>query len=370
MGLVAWRDPRAPCTALQPHAYVGVELDVRASVARATVAGHAGGRAPRADLAVTWLAYASAVGSTQWILHDPARIDVWASRAAGEPRRSSARIEVHRRANSASTRARLLFLHEPRAARHDPWIAGPAVLDVGPPDHGGMPAEPTSPFDQHLAGTDADLASLRSALLDLDAVVAAWPEAADDRCVLVASGTAAAAALIALGAGLAPDAGQGDPLRHELLLDLLEGDALLDRVVDRVTARVSSAVLVDPAGADADWRDTALARVATPLALLDRRVGSATRRAFAAVVGGDRLHAQASSDAAVANLAAALVDATAADVFADVVRRPEAFGVRDARLAHGHVVDNWPTEICRSDFARDLAQTLWDTFREPRAWAR
>lgn len=309
------------------------------------------------------------MGAIRWNLHDPARIDVRASRAAGEPRRTPARAQVRHRSGAWSKGSTLLFLHDLGDGAQEAWSRGPNVLDVLPVDRKVTPAEPSSWCDHRLAASDADLASLRAAFLDLDAVLAAWPGASDERVALVASGTAAAAALIALGAGLSTSAGHGDTLRHELLLDLREGDTLHDRIVERVTERIAAAVLIDPAGEDGDWRDIAFARVTTPLALLERRGGPTARRAFA-VGGGDRLRAETISEASATDLAAALAARPAADVFADVAARPDAFGVDEVRQAHGCLVDVWPAEICRSDVARDLARTVWRTILQPRAWAR
>lgn len=300
-------------------------------------------------------------------LHDPMRIDVRVSRVAGEPRRTPAHTRVRHRQGAASG-STLVFLHGLGARERS--SAGPDVLDVLPADDAVLVDVVPSRCDHRLASTDADLATLRSALHDLDAVLAARPVASDERIVLIASGTAASAALIALGAGLSLNAGHGDGLRHELLLDLREGDALHDRIVERVAERIHAAVLIDAAGADTDWRDVAFARVTTPLALLEMCGGPTARRAFAAAAASDRLHARAMSEAGVADLAVALAAASPADVFVDVAVRPEAYGLRDARLAHGRSDDVWPSEICRSDVGRDLVQTVWRTFLQPRAWAR
>ena len=333
------------------------------------------------DRAVTWPLYAPAVnapgrdggpdpahaplgrsapvppsGATLDVL-DPARIDVDASRRAGEPRRGPARLRARfHPAPASAPSAPLLVLHDEGAGAPERWGLPAAVLEVPVADHaegaGGAP-------DRSLASTDRDLARLRSSVLDLDAVLAAWPRRVDERIILVASGVAAAGALIALGAGLAAGVGAGEGLRHELLLDLFEGDTLHARIVDDVAPRIAAAVLIDPAGAANDWRDVALARITTPLALVERRAGAMARRAFAASGGSDRLHARVDSAAASAALAAALAARPARAVFEEAAARPVAFDLSEARQARAGSAEAWPTEICRSDFARDLLRTVW-----------
>lgn len=103
--------------------------------------------------------------------------------------------------------------------------------------------------------------------------------------------------LLALGAGLGDhvfaDPFFGEPLRRELLADLLQGDPFYEDLVDGVTSRVKAAVLLAPWGGDRIWSDAALARVTTPLLFAagsedDVAHYPAIRRLFDATTAADR----------------------------------------------------------------------------------
>lgn len=302
---------------------------------------------------------------------DPARIDVSASRAAGEPRRASDRLRAaYHPPATPEPRVTLLVLHAAGYVWSARWARGAAVLDVPGAGCGCEAAGPRSQACQPLAGTDQGLACLRAAVCDLHAVLTAWPRTVGEQFVLVASGVAASGALVALGAGLAAGAGDGDVLRSELLVDLYEGDALHDRVVDDVVPRIAAAVLIDPAGSERDWRDEALGRITTPVALIERRGAALGRRGFVAIRGSDRLHARVNADLAIIELVAALAVRPAGEVFEDAAARPDAFGFSEARRASGAPVEVWPMEVCRSDFALDVIRTVWWTATRPRPRAQ
>ena len=290
-------------------------------------------------------------------LLDPARIDVLASRQAGEPRRTASPVRARRRPGLRKASAgTVLVLHGTDAGA----VVGRAdVLEVVASERGQPTREPCSGPPQPLASSDRELARLRSAVLDLYATLAAWPLTSHEHIVLVASGVSAAGALIALGAGLAPCAGKGDPLQYELLLDLVDGDPLAERVAVEVAPRISAAVLIDLAGVRDDWSEAALRRITTPVALVEVRGAPMARLGFAALGGSDRLHARFASEAAAGDLVAALAALPAREVFADVAAHPGAFGAMWARHAWGVVGDDGPTEICRSDWAIELLRWLW-----------
>jgi hypothetical protein len=294
-------------------------------------------------------------------LLDPARIDVPASRAAGEPRRTPIRLRAERLPPATpEPRATLLVLHDAMyGGGAAGWARGAALLDVPGTGSGCAAAGQGSRACGPLAGTDQGVACLRAAVCDLHTILGAWPRAAGEQVVIVASGVAASGVLIALGAGLAAGAGDGDELRSELLLDLYEGDALHDRVVDDVVPRIAAAILIDPVGSASDWRHEALGRIKTPVALIERRGAAMAGRGFVAIRGSDRLHAHADSDRAILELGAALVQRPAREAFQDAVVRPDAFGLREARHASGAPVEVWPMEVCRSDFALDLIRNVW-----------
>jgi hypothetical protein len=191
------------------------------------------------------------------------------------------------------------------------------------------------PPNRPLAQSDADVAALRAAVFDLHGVVRAQPQRPLERLILVATGTAAAAALVALGAGVSHAAITNDPLRDELLLDLLEGELLHERMVDDVAPRIAAAVLIDPSGAPSDWRAAALARITTPIAIVEERGAAMAALGYAALRASHRLHATTASEGAVATMLAALAEQSAPAVFASTAAQPAAFGLRSARHAPG-----------------------------------
>ncbi len=296
-------------------------------------------------------------------LVDPARIDVGASRSAGEPRRAPASTRVVRRASAsraplASTAPRTIVLRLHDADGAGRWGCAADLVDVLGSEGVRPPVAPPADHRSPLAGSDADLARLRAAVLDLHAALSAWPREGDERILLLASGVAAAGVLVALGAGLAAGAGGDDPLRRELLLDLREGDPLHELVVEEVAPRIAGAVLIDPAGAPGDWRDVALARIATPVALLERGGPTGARRLFDALLGSDRLHVMADSDETVTDLVAAWASRPADAPIEEVAAGWAAIGRSEARHARGAMAEAFPTEICRSDVAHDLLRLL------------
>jgi len=283
---------------------------------------------------------------------------VRASREAGEPRRTPASIQVHRRPPTGALQATIVALHDPIAHGASWSEHGVEVLDIHAADHGDPTPEGSSPGGP-LACTDHDLARVRSAVFDLHAAISRRPRLEGERLLLVASGIAAGGALIALGAGLSANAITDDPLRHELLLDLFEGDLLHERMVDDVAPRIAAAVLMDPRGAPDDWRDAALGRVTTPVAFIEHRGAATARRGFAAIGGGQRLHAHIPSREGLPHLLAALAAQPTAEVFERVVARPAAFGANAARHAHGALAEPWPMEAPRTGDAHNLVRNLW-----------
>ena len=268
-------------------------------------------------------------------LFDAARIDVNASRAAGEPRRSAVRIRTRHWASGAEAApATILALHETRPHLICTGDRNLSVLAIYPA-HAGSPRVERPAANRPLAQSDAGLAALRAAVFDLHAVVRAQPQRPAERLILIASGIAAAASLVALGAGVSLSAITDDPLRDELLLDLLQGELLHERMVDDVASRFAAAVLVDPSGARDDWRDAALARVTTPIALLEQQGTAMARIGYPALRSSHRLHATNASKGAIANLLAALAEQDAAAVFANVAAQPAAVGLNNARHALG-----------------------------------
>ncbi|MDA0699820.1 MAG: dienelactone hydrolase [bacterium] len=104
-------------------------------------------------------------------------------------------------------------------------------------------------------------------------------------------------ALVALGAGVGAHALDhpmlNEPLRRQLLDDLIEGHPFHDDLVDAITAKVGAAVLLSPWGGDTVWTDASLARVGTPLFFAagseDDVAGyPAVRRLFEASAHADR----------------------------------------------------------------------------------
>jgi predicted dienelactone hydrolase len=118
-----------------------------------------------------------------------------------------------------------------------------------------------------------------------------------DRAALVGFSMGGYGALIALGAGIGAHVLAhptfADPLRRELLEDVVEGHAFHDDLVDAVGAKVAAAVLFAPWGGGQIWTDAALARVRTPLFLAagsadDVAEYPAIRRVFEATTTAER----------------------------------------------------------------------------------
>jgi predicted dienelactone hydrolase len=89
-----------------------------------------------------------------------------------------------------------------------------------------------------------------------------------DRTALVGFSMGGYGALVALGAGFdraaLAHAAFDAPLWRELLVDLTLGEPFYEDLVDAVTAKVRTAVLLSPWGGSQVWTDTALARLQVP----------------------------------------------------------------------------------------------------------
>jgi predicted dienelactone hydrolase len=89
-----------------------------------------------------------------------------------------------------------------------------------------------------------------------------------DRTALVGFSMGGYGALVALGAGFdraaLAHAAFDAPLWRELLVDLTLGEPFYEDLVDAVTAKVRSAVLLSPWGGSQVWTDAALARLQVP----------------------------------------------------------------------------------------------------------
>ncbi len=118
-----------------------------------------------------------------------------------------------------------------------------------------------------------------------------------DRTALVGFSMGGYGTLVALGAGFDPaalaHAAFDAPLWRELLVDLTLGQPFYEDLVDAVTAKVRTAILLSPWGGSQVWTDAALARLQVPTFIAagsedDIALYPAIRRIFEAATGAER----------------------------------------------------------------------------------
>ena len=118
-----------------------------------------------------------------------------------------------------------------------------------------------------------------------------------DRTALVGFSMGGYGALVALGAGFdraaLAHAAFDAPLWRELLVDLTLGEPFYEDLVDAVTAKVRTAVLLSPWGGSQVWTEAALARLRVPTFIAagsedDIALYPAIRRIFEAATGAER----------------------------------------------------------------------------------
>ncbi|MDF1522706.1 MAG: dienelactone hydrolase [Trueperaceae bacterium] len=283
------------------------------------------------------------VGVTTLRLTNPYQIDVLGSLAGGEPVRATRELdaEVWYPARHAGTTRYLEHLeptaHDADAAPRPFRFPGRAARDAEPArDLGPCPLVIVSHgylgSRVHLSWLGENLASKGYAVLALDHTDSTYADRGDflstlrnrpldlalavrvaadlerrhpllahvwdtARTALVGFSMGGYGTLLALGAGLGEaafaDPFLADPLRRELVADLVAGDPFYDDLVDGVTSRVKAAVLLAPWGGERIWSDAALARVTTPLFLAagsddDIAEYRAIRRVFEGASSADR----------------------------------------------------------------------------------